>query len=414
MKTADLVDDFFRHEYSDLVAVLTQRFSWKNLQEIEDAVQYALLKALEQWTHLETPEHPARWLYRVAHNELLSRLRQNNRQLDLLKNRFVQDRVTTSNLQSYEIDNVQDDLLMTLFACCDETLPQRSQLIFALKILCGFDVREIAIRIFMSEEGVYKRLSRARSYLQKQPPQFDKLSDLRCRNRLRSVHAVLYAIFSEGYFSSHAERVIRIELCNEAIRLVEILGKHPIGNTPETSALVALMHLHFARFEGRTDHEGSLLLLKEQDRSLWNRPQIGLGMRWLERSSQGDVISRYHAEAGLAAEHCMAPSFEETRWDRVIELYDLLDSVAPSALNRINRAIAVAELRGPAVGHAELQKIEIPAWLLNSHIWASVQADFHQRLNNQSEAASYRKLALQLAPSKSIRELLKRRLGEST
>ena len=141
------------------------------------------------------------------------------------------------------------------------------------------------------------------------------------------MHRILYLLFTEGYLATHAEAAIRRELCDEAIRLATILAEHPAGDTPETFALLALMHLHSARASGRQDSSGGLLLLEEQDRTLWDAQQIQVGLEWLARSAQGDVFSRYHAEAGIAAEHCLAPSFEATRWERVVECYALLERI---------------------------------------------------------------------------------------
>jgi predicted RNA polymerase sigma factor len=175
-------------------------------------------------------------------------------------------------------------------------------------------------------------------------------------------------------------------------------------------ALLALMHLHTARMTARQDGSGGLLLLEEQDRALWDAYQIELGLQWLALSAQGDHFSRYHAEAGVAAEHCLAPSFEATRWDRVVDCYSQLERVAPSAINRLNRAVAMAEWLGPAAAVAELRPFEPPSWLGGTYLWASVLADLHRRCGNTDDAKRYGGEALELAPSPAVRELLRRRL----
>jgi RNA polymerase sigma-70 factor (ECF subfamily) len=183
-----------------------------------------------------------------------------------------------------------------------------------------------------------------------------------------------------------------------------------VGRTPETFALLALMHLHSARMGARQDGAGGLLLLEEQDRSLWDQAQIQVGLSWLAKSARGDVFSRYHAEAGIAAEHCLAPSFEATRWDKVVECYTLLERVAPSAIHRLNRAVAVAEWRGAAEGLAVLDGFAPPSWLSGSYQWAAVLADLHRRAGNGEAAQRYRETALSSAPTSAVRELLERRL----
>ena len=187
-----------------------------------------------------------------------------------------------------------------------------------------------------------------------------------------------------------------------------------MGNVPETSALLALMHLHAARITARQDASGGLILLAEQDRALWDQQKIQVGLSWLADSARGDVYSRYHAEAGIAAEHCLAPSFEQTRWDRVVECYSLLEQSAPSALHKLNRAVAVAEWQGPAAGLALLEGLEPPSWLAGSYQWAAVLADLHRRCGHDDAAGRYRDVAVKSAPTQAVRELLQRRLQVDT
>ncbi len=406
------IEHFFRHEYSRVVALLYFRVGADQLEAVEDAVQSALLTAVESWKVSGLPDNPSAWLYRVAYNNLVGDLRQQARRSRIREQVFrVQPEARVDGPQDLSRGEVQDDLLRMLFVCCDESIPVESQLVLALKVLCGFDVREIAQRLFTSEAGVYKRLGRARSRLRERPDLPEALKSEQYLARLPAVHQILYLLFTEGYLSAHHEVAIRQELCHEAIRLTTLLAEHPVGQSPETFALLALMHLHAARLTGRQDASGGLLLLEEQDRSRWDRRGIEIGLEWLARSAQGERFSRYHAEAGIAAEHCLAPSFHETRWDRVVECYALLEGLAPSALHRLNRAIAVAEWQGPAAGLAVLKGFEPPTWLAGSYLWAAVLADLHRRSGNFEVARRFRDTALQLAPTQAVNDLLKRRLG---
>jgi RNA polymerase sigma-70 factor (ECF subfamily) len=174
---------------------------------------------------------------------------------------------------------------------------------------------------------------------------------------------------------------------------------------------LALIHLHRARINARQDAAGGLLLLEEQDRDRWDPQGIRTGLEWLARSAQGDSFSRYHAEAGIAAEHCLAPSFRETRWERVVDCYVFLERLAPSALHRLNRAVAVAEWKGAAAGLAVLEGFEPPVWLASSYQWSAVLADLHQRNGDSQTAGRYRAAALQSAPTQALRDLLQRRLA---
>ena len=265
-----LVEHFFRREYGRLVAILTHKVGVRHIDLVEDAVQTALMTALTSWVAKGLPEDPGAWLYRVAHNHLIGALRNNAGRLRILEAAANELTVAADHPASPRFDDeVSDDLLRMLFVCCDEAIPKDSRLVLALKTLCGFSTAEIALRLFLSEANVLKRLGRAREHLREVPPDFNSLPLQALQARLASVHVVLYLLFNEGYLSA-SDRAVRREMCDEAIRLTTLLAVHPVGATPETFALLALMHFHGARLTARLDGTGGLLLLKEQDRSLWD------------------------------------------------------------------------------------------------------------------------------------------------
>ncbi|MCH6257059.1 sigma-70 family RNA polymerase sigma factor [Puniceicoccaceae bacterium K14] len=413
MPNSTRIDHFFRHEYGRLVSALSRRVGVQYLADIEDAVQTALATAIESWPVSGEPDTPSAWLYRVASNNLFGEFRK----------RANRDRILEENTLSIYSENesldpnvfleeeIKDDLLRMLFVCCDDIIPIESQLVLALKTLCGFDVREISLRLFISEANTYKRLTRARKKLRENSSRLTNLTERDFTARLSSVRKTLYILFTEGYLSSHTETAIRRELCNEAIRLTTLLAEHPIGRGPETYALLALMHLHYSRIGARQDSSsGSLILLEEQDRELWDQLSIKHGLHWLARSAEGNLFSRYHAEAGIAAEHCLAPSFNTTRWCKIEECYALLDKISPSAIHTLNRAVAVAEFKGPQAALDLLEDLEPPSWLIGSYQWAAVLSDLHKRNGNTELATTYRTKALKTAPTPAIRSLLKRRL----
>lgn len=411
LTTPRLVEHFFRHEYGRLVATLSRRVGVHNIEAVEDAVQSALMTALESWKVAGPPQDPSAWLFRVAHNALLGDLRKRSGRRRILERAGEHIVPPDAGPDVFLASELPDDLLRMLFVCCDSAIPAESQLVLALKTLCGFGVREISLRLFTSEANVYKRLGRARARLRELPGRPLQLDSSEVISRVPAVHAVLYLLFTEGYLSSHAEVAIRRELCDEAMRLARALAEHPVGQVPESFALLALMHLHVARMTARQDGSGGLLLLEEQDRSLWDTRHIEAGLEWLARSAQGDAFSRFHAEAGIAAEHCLAPTFEATRWDRVAQSYALLEHVAPSPLHKLNRAVAVAEWRGPEAGLAVLDGFEPPTWLAGSYMWLAVMADLHGRAGHAKAAARYTDLALGSAPTPAVRALMERRLA---
>jgi RNA polymerase sigma-70 factor (ECF subfamily) len=221
---------------------------------------------------------------------------------------------------------------------------------------------------------------------------------------------MLYLLFNEGYSSAQPDRVIRRELCDEALRLALMLREDPAGRLPETDALVALMCFHAARFDARVDGMGGLLLLEEQDRSLWDRELVQRGLDHLVRSARGETPSRYHAEAGIAAEHCLAPSYGETNWEEIVRLYDVLERLAPSPLNVLNRAIALAEWKGPDQGLAALAASEVPSWLLGYYLWDATLGELHKRRGDRDLALAHTRRALAAAPTNPEKALLERRM----
>jgi RNA polymerase sigma factor (sigma-70 family) len=405
---AGLVDHYFRHSYGRLVSTLARRFGGEALATIEDAAQEALLLALTSWSLRGIPEDPGAWLYRVAHNHLLDRVRRAGAWRRTIENGGAASEVETAVADSYLPNEIADDQLRMLFVCCDPELPVASQLVLALKILCGFSSSEIALRLFTTEANVYKRLERGRERLARKRA-LETPDDL--AERLPALHAVLYLLFNEGYGGARGDVLVRHELCDEALRLVHLLVAHPRGDTPTTRALVALLHLHAARLPTRLDDTGELLILAEQDRTRWSAEHVRLGVAWLESSAEGDVFSRYHAEAAIAAEHVLAPSFAQTRWLEIADLYLRLDRLVPSPLNHLNRAVAIAEAQGAKAGLAALEGVRLPPGIAGYYLWDAVVGDLHRRAGNHAAARSCLQRALAGAPTDAERTLLGRRLA---
>jgi RNA polymerase sigma factor (sigma-70 family) len=401
-----LPEHYFRHESGRLVSVLTRRFGVHRVELCEDAVQTALLRAVQSWPQRGLPEDTSAWLYRVALNEVLGILRRERRTEGAVELEEPAAEEETMFLEQ----EVQDDQLRMLFVCANPEIPRESQLVFALKILCGFSTEEIALRLFQGHEAVYKRLQRARATLQEHVGEIDTPGVTELATRLPAVLEILYLLFTEGYSSAQPDTLIRHELCEEAIRLARLLDDHPVGGVPETAALLALMYLDAARFDSRVDGAGGLLLLEEQDRSRWDRELIHLGVSYLARAARGEVFSRYHAEAAIAAEHCLAPTYQATRWAEIVRLYEMLDRIVPSPIHTMNRAIAMAEWQGPDAGLALLEEINPPPWLLGYYLWDATLGELYRRRGDRERATAHLTRALAAAPTHAERALLRRRL----
>jgi RNA polymerase sigma factor (sigma-70 family) len=405
-----LPEHYFRHESGRLVAVLSRRFGMHRVELCEDAVQTALLRAVQSWSQRGLPDDKSAWLYRVALNEVLGVLRREKRTDSCVDDaeQLASDVITEEAV--YLEHEVRDNQLRMLFVCANPAIPRESQIVFALKILCGFSTEEIALRLFQSHEAIYKRLQRARAALRErieelEPPGVEELA-----SRLTAVLEILYLLFTEGYSSAQPDQVIRHELCDEAIRLARLLDEHPVGAVPETAALLALMYLDAARFDSRVDGAGGLLVLEEQDRARWDRELIQVGMSYLQRSARGEAFTRYHAEAGIAAEHCLASTYKKTRWDEIARLYEMWERVAPSPINTLNRAIAIAEWHGPDAGLALLEALNPPPWLLGYYLWDATLGELYRRRGDRERAIAHLTRALSGAPTHAERALLRRRL----
>jgi RNA polymerase sigma-70 factor (ECF subfamily) len=389
-----LPEHWFRRELGRLVSILSRRFGLQRLGLCEDAAQTALLQATQAWSS-QLPDDPGAWLYRVAHNYVLDELRREKRDQRYLAEVQV----------GYAQQEVRDDVLRLLCVCADPAIPPESQLVLALKTLCGFSIEEIALRLFQGQDAVSKRLQRARERLREH-------AEVRSIDaaRVPSVLHMLYLLFNEGYSSAQPDRVIRRELCDEALRLALMLEEDAAGALPETDALIALMCFHAARFDARVDGAGGLLLLEEQDRALWDRNLVERGVAHLAQSARGEALSRYHAEAGIAAEYCLAVSYSQTNWERIVQLYEVLERVAPSPLHVLNRAIALAEWKGPDAGLAALRSLEAPSWLLGYYLWDATLGELYRRRGEADRALEHTRRALGAAPTNPEKALLERRL----
>lgn len=400
-----LAEHFFRHEYANLVATLSRKVGVQHLALIEDAVQTSFMKATERW-RTEQPINPQAWLHRVAFNALIDAFRKQKplTDLNILEEHTLGAEETVSDTQ------LDDDFLHLIFVCCDQAIPQASSLVVVLKVLCGFSVKEIALRLFISEENVYKRYQRARNVLRKKAEYFNQLSYQDSAERLDTALNVLYLLFTEGYLSYSQDHALRIELCEESMRLTSLLSEKLIDHKPTIMALLALMSFNMARVQSRQNSVGELLLLAEQDRRLWNTQLIQQGFQLLAKSAQGEVLSRYHLEAAIAAEHCRAASIEETNWQAICHYYLQLENLHASFLYRLNRAVALAEWQGPAEGLALLLTNTPPTWMHQSYLWLTVAADLYARNEQDDEAERYTALAIKCAPTSAIKQLIKRRM----
>ncbi|HMH32554.1 MAG TPA: sigma-70 family RNA polymerase sigma factor, partial [Puia sp.] len=317
--TNKLVDHLFRHEAGKMIAILTRLFGLHQLQLAEDVVQEAFLKAAQTWTYESIPRNPSAWLMQVAKNKAIDIVRHGQYATQYSKELARQlEQATEFTVEEFFHENeIADSQLQMIFACCHPSLSADDQLAFTLKTVSGFGVAEIAKALLTGEAVIQKRLYRARQFLRDQHIQLEIPAGQALNARLETVYTVLYLIFNEGYNSIKTDELIRKDLCAESMRLCKLLSEHRCGQRPMTYALLSLMCFQASRFESRVDEDNSIILLQQQDRNKWDKQLIALGYQFLSQSSFGDELSIYHIESAIAAEHCLAPSFEATNWKRM-------------------------------------------------------------------------------------------------
>jgi RNA polymerase sigma-70 factor (ECF subfamily) len=399
-----LAERLFREEWGRLVASLARHFGVAHLQLAEDVVQEALARALRVWPYYGIPKNPAGWLMQTARNLALDAIRREKNFSE--KQPAILAAMHDRSEAACGEEEIGDSQLRLLFVCCHPRLAEDVQVALALKTLCGFNVEEISSAFFCTAAAMAKKLTRAKQKLKEEGISFEIPAGPELPRRLDSVLQTLYLLFNEGYKASSGDRLVRDELCIEAIRLALLLLSHPATAVPKVHALVALMHFNASRLASRIDGEGALLRLDEQDRSRWDVEVMARGFFHLERSAAGDELTAYHLQAGIAACHCAAPDAASTDWRRILSLYDRLAEIDPSPVVMLNRAIALGRVEGPRAALAALGEMRDRKRIENYHLLHAVQAEFElaEGLLDQARASFER--ALRLVETESERRFL--------
>ncbi len=413
-----LVDHLFRREAGRIASRLTRVFGAHRLDLVEDAVQHALLQALQHWPYQGVPDNAHAWLTRVASNRALDVVRADYklRSIDADDSGPLQEEVealsvTAAQDQLKFTKELEDEQLALMFVCCHPALPRAASVALTLKVVCGFGVAEIARAFLTNEPTIAQRLVRAKRLIRDQHIGFEVPGPQETPVRLDPVLEVLYLFFTEGYAPTAGDRLIKEDLCAEAIRLTKLLADNPATARPECHALLALMLFQAARFGSRIDAAGDLLLLEEQYRTLWDRSMISLGLLHLAQAAAGERLTSYHVQAEIAAIHVASEQSEATPWPRILELYDLLREMQPSAVVLLNRAIALGKVEGPAAGLAALKSIAPDTGLERYPSLPTAEGEFLRRLGRIEDAALCFERALSLARTEPEQRFIERKLA---
>ncbi|PXY47173.1 RNA polymerase sigma factor [Flavobacterium hydrophilum] len=394
MEESHLLPNLFRTEYRKIVSVLCYLFGIENIEIAEDITSDTFLAATETWSIKGIPENPTAWLYTVAKNKTKNLLK---RDAVFEQKLSVEIKHTANKSEEIEIDlsnkNINDSQLAMIFTVCNPINSAEAQIALALNLLCGFGIQEISDAFLTNKEVIYKRINRAKEKLKEANIKIEQPTITEINNRLETVLTTLYLLFSEGYYSTSQNAILRKDLCAEAMRLTFLLIENPTTNLPAANALLSLMCFHSSRFDARTNENGETILYQDQDESLWNQELIEKGQYYLVQASSGNKLSKYHLEASIAYWHTQKEDTAK-KWQNILQLYNHLLFLEYSPIAALNRTFALAKTNGKWEAIIEAEKLN----LTGNPFYYSLLGNLYTDIDNKKAIQNFEK-ALQITNS---------------
>lgn len=407
MDQDELIPHLFKTEFRKIAAVLCKQFGISHIEIAEDIASETFLVAFETWVFEGIPDNPTAWLYAVAKNKARNHIHRDK----LFAGKIAgQIRRSSPEAEGTDInlsdENITDSQLQMLFAICHPSISAEAQIGLSLRILCGFGIDEIANALLTNRETINKRLFRAKEKLRQENVKIEMPSETEINNRLETVLVTLYLLFNEGYYSESQDVLLREDLCLEAIRLAYLLIENEKTNKPAVNALLSLMCFQASRLKARKSENGEMILYQDKDERLWDQELISKGAYFLRRASEGDKLSKYHLEAGIAYWHTIKTDTRE-KWDHILQLFNQLLQVEYSPIAALNRTYALARANGKEEAIIEAEKLD----LTDNHFYFVLLGEPYKD-RDAGKARDHFQKAFSMAKTQTDKETIRKKIDD--